>query len=60
MLTSNFLSILEENGINLSKAHLATLIRAFRGLGMQDVVKYDEFLRVCMLMKDGSAVPATD
>jgi hypothetical protein len=51
-LTPNFLSILEANGIMLGKNELATIVRVFRGLGMQDVVKYDEFLRVCMLSKD--------
>jgi hypothetical protein len=52
ILTPSFLSILETNGIILSKGELATIVRVFRGLGMQDVVKYDEFLRVCMLCKD--------
>jgi len=52
ILTPNFLSIMESNGIILSKSELAAIVRAFRGLGMQDVVKYDEFLRVCMLVKD--------
>lgn len=52
ILTPNFLSILEANGIMLGKSELATIVRVFRGLGMQDVVKYDEFLRVCMLSKD--------
>ena len=52
VLTPHFLTILETNGIMLSKSELATIVRVFRGLGMQDVVKYDEFLRVCMLSKD--------
>lgn len=52
ILTPNFLAILETNGIILSKPELAAIVRVFRGLGMQDVVKYDEFLRVCMLCKD--------
>ena len=55
ILTPHFLSILETNGIMLGKSELATIVRVFRGLGMQDVVKYDEFLRVCMLTKDRSA-----
>jgi hypothetical protein len=54
ILTPNFLSILEAHGIMLNKSELATIVRVFRGLGMQDVVKYDEFLRICMLMKDRS------
>eukprot|EP00601_Ochromonadales_sp_CCMP2298_P003722 CAMPEP_0173190152 /NCGR_PEP_ID=MMETSP1141-20130122/12190_1 /TAXON_ID=483371 /ORGANISM="non described non described, Strain CCMP2298" /LENGTH=684 /DNA_ID=CAMNT_0014114237 /DNA_START=268 /DNA_END=2322 /DNA_ORIENTATION=+ len=52
VLTLNFLSILETHGIMLNKPELATIVRVFRGMGMQDVVKYDEFLRVCMLTKD--------
>lgn len=52
ILTPHFLAILETNGIILSKGELAAIVRVFRGLGMQDVVKYDEFLRVCMLCKD--------
>jgi hypothetical protein len=54
ILTPHFLSILEASGIILSKGELAAIVRVFRGLGMQDVVKYDEFLRVCMLCKDRS------
>ena len=49
---AQFLATMEANGIILSKGELAAIVRAFRGLGMQDVVKYDEFLRVCMLCKD--------
>ena len=52
ILTAHFLNILETNGIALNKSELAAIVRVFRGLGMQDVVKYDEFLRVCMLSKD--------
>jgi hypothetical protein len=52
ILTSNFISILESNGILLTKGELGAVVRVFRGLGMQDVVKYDDFLRVCMLVKD--------
>ena len=31
---------------------MEALVRGFRGLGMQDVVQFDEFLRVCLLVKD--------
>lgn len=48
-LTPSFLSVIEEHGVALSKAELAMIVRVFRGLGMQDVVKYDEFIRVCAL-----------
>eukprot|EP00597_Dinobryon_sp_UTEXLB2267_P001077 CAMPEP_0170069002 /NCGR_PEP_ID=MMETSP0019_2-20121128/7808_1 /TAXON_ID=98059 /ORGANISM="Dinobryon sp., Strain UTEXLB2267" /LENGTH=692 /DNA_ID=CAMNT_0010276873 /DNA_START=292 /DNA_END=2370 /DNA_ORIENTATION=- len=52
ILATNFIAILEENGIILDKKEIGTLVKVFRGPGMQDVVKYDEFLRVCLLMKD--------
>eukprot|EP01038_Epipyxis_sp_PR26KG_P007978 gene7978-10818_t len=52
ILVPNFIAILEKNGIILNKTDLGSIIRVFRGLGMQEVVKYDEFLRVCMLVKD--------
>mmetsp|Transcript_6973 Transcript_6973/g.11634 ORF Transcript_6973/g.11634 Transcript_6973/m.11634 type:complete len:796 (-) Transcript_6973:352-2739(-) len=52
VLTVKFLEILENNGIMLSKSDLANIVRCFRGVGMQDVVRYDEYLRVCMLVKD--------
>jgi hypothetical protein len=54
ILTVHFLSLLEANGIILSKQDLGTVVRTFRGTGMQDVVKFDEFFRVCLLMKDSS------
>jgi Ca2+-binding EF-hand superfamily protein len=54
ILTVNFLAILEHYGVtkSISKSSIGSIVRAFRGLGMQDVVKYDEFLRVCLLMKN--------
>lgn len=52
ILTTNFISIFEKNGISLDKSELGTIVRVFRGTGTQDVVKYDEFLRVCLLVKD--------
>jgi len=52
ILATNFISILEENGVILDKKEIGTLVKVFRGPGMQDVVKYDEFLRVCLLMKE--------
>lgn len=52
ILTTHFLTILESNGITLTKAELGAIVKNFRGIGMQDIVRFDEFLRVCMLMKD--------
>ena len=51
ILTSKFLAILELYGVRLSKSEIGTIIRSFRGMGIQDVVKFDEFLRVCLIVK---------
>ena len=51
IVTEKFLEILERHQVNLKKNDLGLIIRAFRGLGMQDVVKFDEYLRVCLLVK---------
>jgi len=52
VLTPMFVSLLEKHGILLNKNDMSTVIRVFRGVGMQDMVKYDEFLRVCLVVKD--------
>jgi hypothetical protein len=49
---SNFISVLEKNNILLPKNDLGMVIRVFRGTGLFDTVKFDEFLRVTMLAKD--------
>lgn len=54
ILTPHFLSILETNGISLRKTELGVIVKNFRGIGMQDIIRYDDFLRVCMLVKDRS------
>jgi hypothetical protein len=36
----------------VSKSDLKCVLNAFRGPGLVDVTKYDEFLRMCLLMKD--------
>lgn len=54
ILTTHFLSILEANGIALRKTELGLIVKNFRGIGMQDIVRFDDFLRVCMLVKDRS------
>lgn len=51
ILTEKFKLILEHYGVTLSKLEWSGVIRAFRGMGLQDVVKYDEFIRVCLLVK---------
>jgi hypothetical protein len=52
ILTTHFINILEFNGIQLRKDELGLIVKNFRGMGMQDIVRYDDFLRVCMLVKD--------
>lgn len=52
ILTTNFYLVLGHYGVKLSKNEMEGLVKRFRGLGMQDVVQFDEFLRVCLLVKD--------
>lgn len=53
VLTTHFIDILETNGATLSKKEFGYLIKHFRGVSpSQDIVRYDDFLRICMLMKD--------
>ena len=49
LLTTNFYAMMEKYGVKLSISEMGAVVRAFRGLGMQDVIKYNEFLRVCLL-----------
>jgi hypothetical protein len=51
ILATHFITVLEFHGVIVSKKDLGLIIKNFRGKGMQDIVKYDDFLRVCMLMK---------
>ena len=55
ILAVHFISILENNGVILEKKDIGTLVKAFKGPGLQDVVKYDEFFKVCLLAKDFSS-----
>ena len=52
ILTQNFISALDNNGLSINKNDLKCIITHFRGNGNSDVVKYDEFLRMCLLTKD--------
>jgi hypothetical protein len=52
ILATHFISVLESHGVSLSKKDLGLIVKNFRGVGMEDLVKYDDFLRICMLMKD--------
>ena len=53
ILASTFLAILEHFGVRLSSSELAIIARSFREFGtlQADVIKYDEFLRVCLVSK---------
>ena len=53
IIVERFQAILEHFGARLSKGDWGTVVRAFRGTGLQDVVKFDDFLRVCMVVKGG-------
>ena len=54
ILAVHFISILEDNGVILEKKDIGILVKAFKGPGLQDVIKYDEFFKVCILAKDFS------
>jgi len=47
----HFKAILEKFEIKLSNTEMGNISRSFRGLGMPDVIRYDEFLRVCLVVK---------
>ena len=53
ILASTFLAVLEHFGIRLSSTEMGLVMRAFRELGtlQADVVRYDDFLRVCLVAK---------
>ena len=48
---STFLHLLEKYGLRISKKDLGYMIRTFRLSPTEDAVKYDEFLRVCIISK---------
>lgn len=53
ILASTFLAILDHFGVRLSSFELGIIARSFREFGtlQADVIKYDEFLRVCLVAK---------
>lgn len=51
MVSTKFVTALHLLGAQLSKSEVGCLVRGFRGLGLQEVVNHDEFLRVCLLVK---------
>jgi Ca2+-binding EF-hand superfamily protein len=49
ILTTNWYKLCESYNIKLSISAMGALTRAFRGLGNQDVIKYNDLVRVCTL-----------
>ena len=50
ILTTNWYALCEQYGIKLGIAGSNAVTRAFRGLGNQDVIKYNDLVRVCTLV----------
>lgn len=57
ILTTNWYALCEKFGIKLGISGGNAVTRAFRGLGNQDVIKYNDLVRVCTLT-GGDAVAA--
>jgi hypothetical protein len=56
IVTTHFINILETHGLTLSKKEFGYLIKYFRGVSpSQDLVRFDDFLRICMLMKNSDS-----
>lgn len=51
IMSDGFREVLGLYDVKISKAEMGNLVRIFRGFGMPDVVRYDEFLRVCLIVK---------
>ena len=49
ILTVKFYALMEKYDIKLSINATGAVVRAFRGLGNQDVIKYNDLVRVCTL-----------
>lgn len=49
LLTAKFYEMMNKYGVKLTISEMGAVVRHFRGLGMQDVIKYNDFLRVCLL-----------
>jgi len=47
ILKTSFVAILEHYGVKLSRTEIGTIVRVFRTPSMQDVVNFDDFLKVC-------------
>ena len=47
ILTTIFYQLLDKYGVKLSISEMHSLVKELRGTGNQDVVRYEEFLRLC-------------
>jgi Ca2+-binding EF-hand superfamily protein len=47
ILTTTFYQLMQKYGVKLSISEMHSLVKELRGTGNQDVVKYEEFLRLC-------------
>lgn len=49
-----FISILEKNSVMIDKNDLKVILRTFREPGGGDVIRFDEFIRACLVKKDSA------
>ena len=47
IVKTNFIAILDHYGVNLSRSEIGAIIRAFRVPGLQDVLNFEEFMKIC-------------
>ena len=47
ILTTTFYQLMQKYGVKLSISEMHSLVKELRGTGNQDVVRYEEFLRLC-------------
>lgn len=50
ILTTNWYKLAEEYNVKLGINGMNALVRAFRGLGNQDVIKYNDLVRICTIV----------
>ena len=47
ILTTTFYQLMQKHGVKLSLSEMHSLVRELRGTGNQDVVRYEDFMRLC-------------
>ena len=50
LLTTSWYALAEKYGVKLGVSSMNNLVRAFRGLGNQDVLKFNDLVRVCTIV----------